>query len=239
VRGAIKLASPYSNATEVTEAILSNAGRTSAPTPVEFADYSSSLTNKYFAQIVYKVVMVSVALAGHAADFQTVGIAPSTAAQDIYANVTATDPTLANIGATGQQALKLFGISYIDLYSGTLWLYPVAGGVLVLCALRSLIRYHFDGRAQWFIHGTQILGGIGLALVGLLAKEEKIATEEDRLEMADAMVLGLANNTANHSFYSGFVFTGWSVLVVFAFYLVVTILTSVSTSHETSLTSRV
>ncbi len=132
--------------------------------------------------------------------------------------------------------VKLVNSSLIDLYAGTLWLYPVAGGVLVLCALRSLVRYHFDGRAQWFIHGTQIVGGIGLSLVGLLAKGEKISSEEDRSALAVSLSTSDSQTTM---FYANWVMGGWAVLVVCGFYVVVTILTSVSTSHDTPLTSRV
>lgn len=124
---------------------------------------------------------------------------------------------------------QLAEMASIDLFAGTLWLYPVAGSVLVLCALRSLVRYHFEGRAQWYIHGTQIVVGIALCLVGLLAKDDHLSSEEQRLAAAKSPVVTL---------YYPFTVRGYSVLVVFCVYLLVTLFTCVSASGAASLTSR-
>ncbi|KAL1409325.1 hypothetical protein Q8F55_003307 [Vanrija albida] len=52
--------------------------------------------------------------------------------------------------------------------TGMLWIYPAAGVVLVLCALRSWLRYHFQGPSHYVVHGIQFVAGIALALLGLL-----------------------------------------------------------------------
>ncbi|KAK4684398.1 hypothetical protein P7C73_g5782, partial [Tremellales sp. Uapishka_1] len=64
--------------------------------------------------------------------------------------------------------------------SGTLWLFPTAGGVLILCAFRSMIWYHYIGIAHWVIHGTQIALGLAMALLGLLdiGKETVAVTKQ-------------------------------------------------------------
>ncbi|GMK59089.1 hypothetical protein CspeluHIS016_0701040 [Cutaneotrichosporon spelunceum] len=51
---------------------------------------------------------------------------------------------------------------------GTMWLYPTAGTTLVLCALRSMTRYHFLGATHWVVHGLQLGVGSALGLLGLL-----------------------------------------------------------------------
>ncbi len=53
--------------------------------------------------------------------------------------------------------------------TGTLWLYPAAGITLILCALRSMTRYHFKGATHWVVHGLQLGFGTALALLGMLA----------------------------------------------------------------------
>jgi uncharacterized membrane protein YgcG len=53
--------------------------------------------------------------------------------------------------------------------TGTLWLYPAAGITLILCALRSMTRYHFKGATHWVVHGLQLGFGAALALLGMLA----------------------------------------------------------------------
>ncbi|KLT41477.1 hypothetical protein CC85DRAFT_286387, partial [Cutaneotrichosporon oleaginosum] len=52
--------------------------------------------------------------------------------------------------------------------TGTLWLFPAAGATLVLCALRSMTRYHFKGATHWVVHGLQLGFGVALGLLGLL-----------------------------------------------------------------------
>lgn len=49
-----------------------------------------------------------------------------------------------------------------------LWIFPAAGAVLVLCALRSWLRYHFQGPSHYVVHGIQLVFGLALALLGLL-----------------------------------------------------------------------
>ena len=55
-----------------------------------------------------------------------------------------------------------------EAFTGMLWLIPVAGGVLVLCAIRSMLWYRFKGPAHWIIHGPQLLGGVALGFLGFL-----------------------------------------------------------------------
>ncbi|TXT04291.1 hypothetical protein VHUM_04178 [Vanrija humicola] len=55
-----------------------------------------------------------------------------------------------------------------DAATGMLWIYPAAGTVLVLCALRSWLRYHFQGPSHYVVHGIQLVVGLALALLGLL-----------------------------------------------------------------------
>lgn len=40
--------------------------------------------------------------------------------------------------------------------------------MLILAALRSFIWYRFEGKMQWLLHGTMMLAGTGLCLLGLL-----------------------------------------------------------------------
>lgn len=42
------------------------------------------------------------------------------------------------------------------------------GGFLILATIRSLLWYRFNGPVHWLIHGPQLVGGLALALLGLL-----------------------------------------------------------------------
>ncbi|CAK9783679.1 hypothetical protein CC85DRAFT_302311 [Cutaneotrichosporon oleaginosum] len=55
-----------------------------------------------------------------------------------------------------------------DAFSGVLWLYPAAGGILIFAAARSVCRFHFRGLAGYVIHAWQMVGGGALCLLGLL-----------------------------------------------------------------------
>ncbi|WWD22293.1 hypothetical protein CI109_106784 [Kwoniella shandongensis] len=52
--------------------------------------------------------------------------------------------------------------------SGILWLFPTAGGALILASIRSMIWYRYHGPAHWIVHGFQLSLGLILALLGLL-----------------------------------------------------------------------
>ncbi|ORY31942.1 hypothetical protein BCR39DRAFT_524717 [Naematelia encephala] len=52
--------------------------------------------------------------------------------------------------------------------SGILWLFPSAGGVLVLSAIRSMVWYRYPAPSHWIIHVPQLALGLVLAMLGLL-----------------------------------------------------------------------
>ncbi|RSH90578.1 hypothetical protein EHS25_001183 [Saitozyma podzolica] len=65
-------------------------------------------------------------------------------------------------------AIELIQEPINEAMSGTLWLFPTAGAVLILCAARSMLWTPYRGAAHWVVHGTQYVGGFILALLGLL-----------------------------------------------------------------------
>ncbi|KAL1410532.1 hypothetical protein Q8F55_004545 [Vanrija albida] len=67
-----------------------------------------------------------------------------------------------------------------DAYSGTLWLFPAAGITLILCAARSLTRYHLQGISHRIVHWTQMATGVVLALLGLLDIGDKSLLNSDQ-----------------------------------------------------------
>lgn len=52
--------------------------------------------------------------------------------------------------------------------SGTLWLFPCAGFVLIMAAMRSFLWYRLAGIDHYLIHGGMIVFGVILGLLGLL-----------------------------------------------------------------------
>jgi hypothetical protein len=108
-----------------------------------------------------------------------------------------------------------------DVFSGILWLYPVAGTTLILCALRSMMRYHFRGQAHYVIHGAQIAVGIALGLLGLL----NIGSGEFFIETHDTQLIG--PNPSSKPIYQ-VVAMGWAIAIVAIAYTAVTIGTQVS-----------
>ncbi|WOO79101.1 uncharacterized protein LOC62_02G002637 [Vanrija pseudolonga] len=103
-----------------------------------------------------------------------------------------------------------------DVFSGILWLYPVAGATLILCALRSMMRYHFRGQAHYVIHGAQIGVGIALGLLGLL----NIGSGEFFIETHDTHLIGA--NPNSKPIYQ-VVAMGWAIAIVAIAYTAVTI----------------
>ncbi|BEI89868.1 uncharacterized protein CcaverHIS019_0212300 [Cutaneotrichosporon cavernicola] len=68
----------------------------------------------------------------------------------------------------------------------TLWLYPAAGITLILCAMRSMTRYHFKGATHWVVHGLQLSVGTCVALLGLLglgSGDVKVNWYKDELQV--------------------------------------------------------
>jgi hypothetical protein len=162
------------------------------------------------------------------------------AAQATYANLTAIK--LTNLAPGANDTAYFYATKYrhqilAEAYQGSLWLYPVAGGVLVLCALRSLIRYHFAGRAQGIIHGIFVGMGVALGLLGLLnigaaplpSDAQIWGTVPVALELDDPEIDDLMRP---HNLKPVFrlVEADWGVAVVFLAYLLTTLLTSVSSA---------
>jgi hypothetical protein len=148
------------------------------------------------------------------------------AAQATYANLTAIK--LTNLAPGANDTAYFYATKYrhqilAEAYQGSLWLYPVAGGVLVLCALRSLIRYHFAGRAQGIIHGI-FVGMAPLPSDAQIWGTVPVALELDDPEIDDLM--------RPHNLKPVFrlVEADWGVAVVFLAYLLTTLLTSVSSA---------
>ena len=67
-----------------------------------------------------------------------------------------------------QQIASLLTEPMSDALTGTLWLYPCAGFVLLLCALRSWIWYRLSGTDNLIVHGGMTFFGVALGLLGLL-----------------------------------------------------------------------
>lgn len=55
-----------------------------------------------------------------------------------------------------------------SVLSGTLWLFPCAGFVLILAAIRSFLWYRLAGIDHYLIHGGMVIFGVILGLLGLL-----------------------------------------------------------------------
>ncbi|KAL1410489.1 hypothetical protein Q8F55_004502 [Vanrija albida] len=102
-----------------------------------------------------------------------------------------------------------------DVFSGILWLYPVAGSTLILCALRSLMRYHFRGQAHYVIHGVQIAVGVALGLLGLLNIGSSNFFVESRTELI------AVNPKAKPVFKV--VMSGWAIAIIAIAYTGVTL----------------
>ncbi|CAK9781577.1 unnamed protein product [Cutaneotrichosporon oleaginosum] len=122
-----------------------------------------------------------------------------------------------------------------EAYRGSLWLYPVAGSILILCACQSLIRYHFVGPMHWINHGITLGMGSGLGLLGFLNigsstlptdyeiwKTAFFAMALDDLELDNLMEPDDLKPVYN------LVSVDWAVAIVFLAYLLTTLLTSVS-----------
>lgn len=117
----------------------------------------------YFAQLVYAACEKSSIVVGGDADTLL------TQLYQIDQNATAPgfDVQEMRVRAEGLGFAALTSIVRTAL-TGTLWLYPAAGITLILCALRSMTRYHFKGATHWIVHGLQLGFGAALALLGLL-----------------------------------------------------------------------
>lgn len=157
--------------------------------------------------------------------------------QATYANLTAIP--LSDLAPAANQTAYFYATKYrhqllSEAYKGSLWLYPVAGATLILCALRSLIRYHFVGRAQWIVHGITLGMGLALGLLGLLNigvsslpadseiwRTAPLAMELDDLELDDLL------EPKNLKPVYRVVAADMGVAVVFLVYLLTTLLTSV------------
>lgn len=122
-----------------------------------------------------------------------------------------------------------------DTYKGSLWLFPVAGVTLILCAVRSMIRYHFNGRAHWIIHGISLGMGMALALLGLLDIGPSGMPTDDQIWHAIMLGAHMDMGVGREHLESGqrkpiytLVKANWAVSLVFLAYLLTTLLTSVS-----------
>ncbi|KAL1408140.1 hypothetical protein Q8F55_004943 [Vanrija albida] len=88
--------------------------------------------------------------------------------------LTITDVTNSSIPLAAEEGFwRMVGEVADDAFSGVRWLFPVAGGVLILCAVRSAIRYNFVGVANPVIHGGWMIAGLALGLLGLLDLGDK------------------------------------------------------------------
>lgn len=115
-----------------------------------------------------------------------------------------------------------------EVAQGLLWLYPVAGCVLILIAIRSLLRYKFKGHAQWIVNGTQMIFGVFLALLGLLDLGHRnmwsLVNNELYLTTADNNEHPEVKNTS--PLYS-IAWQGWALAIVAIVYTLVNVFTKV------------
>lgn len=136
-------------------------------------------------------------------------------------NATASDVTTELVKAKAVQSLEVILTNQL---SGVLWLYPAAGFVLILCACRSMLRYHFAGVSNYVVHGTLVVAGVGLALLGLL----DVGSKQVRLfEVGDYYLQDMRASYGNPMYR--LVGARMAIAVVFIVYTVVTVLTTVST----------
>lgn len=146
-------------------------------------------------------------------------------ARDILENILAYNATRTNVTTelVKGQAIESLEIILTSQLTGVLWLFPAAGFVLILCALRSMLRYHFAGVSNKIVHGTMMGAGICLALLGLL----DIGSKEVKLEeLGDAYLAELKTKYGNPMYK--LVGARMSIAIVFIVYTVVTIAITVS-----------
>ncbi|WOO79960.1 uncharacterized protein LOC62_02G003475 [Vanrija pseudolonga] len=113
-----------------------------------------------------------------------------------------------------------------DAAAGMLWIFPAAGAVLVLCALRSWLRYHFQGPSHYVVHGIQLVFGLALALLGLLCIGNK--------DMYALFGDGKSVESVNPLYR--LVWKNWAVAVVALVYMSVLLGTKVSSHLKAQLT---
>jgi hypothetical protein len=90
------------------------------------------------------------------------------AARDILEDISAYNASKTNITTelVKSQAVESLEIILTSQLSGVVWLYPAAGFVLILCACRSMLRYHFACISNYIVHVTMVAPGVILAVLG-------------------------------------------------------------------------
>lgn len=107
---------------------------------------------------------------------------------ELFHELAAADTTFMPDHELRNEAIRKFFELFLEGYArtvkeaflGVLWIYPAAvsklimlatdsqGTVLILCAIRSIVRYRFEGFAHYIIHGLWVVTGFALALLGLV-----------------------------------------------------------------------
>lgn len=115
------------------------------------------------------------------------GLEMPEAAEELFHELAASNTSIIHDEELRSEALSHMYELFVDAFADTvkealeaiLWLYPAAvssvddvadekGAVLILCALRSAVRYHFEGRSHYLIHGLWIVTGLAVAVLGVL-----------------------------------------------------------------------
>jgi hypothetical protein len=136
---------------------------------------------QYFGQILVATTTVRICLflpySGQKAHLKAYGLTvsneSSTTLSELYSVDTTTSTNMTLTDARFNQAVgyvtTLLADPISNALSGTLWIFPCAGIVLILAALRSGIWYRITGTDHYIVHGGMIGFGAALSLLGLLA----------------------------------------------------------------------
>ena len=131
-----------------------------SPTP---SDDPYIISTQYFAQVVWNTYwLYDIPVPDSAnAIYASIDLVNTTWTTDLDVRYERRNESLGMLGEFLSEPLN-------DAFTGILWLVPVAGIVLILCTIRSMLWYRFHGSAHWIIHISQLVGGVSLALLGLL-----------------------------------------------------------------------
>ncbi|ORY31965.1 bacterial low temperature requirement A protein-domain-containing protein [Naematelia encephala] len=156
----------------------------------------SILAYQYFGQILLETTIVSTYR--RQAKIQSYGLEVSSetlsALEDLYA-VNATNPSNVTLTEIRRDRASEYLVQVIrdpldEALSGVLWLFPTAGAVLILIAVRSLSWHTSNTFANWVTHTLQITTGIALGLLGILdigGRDVDVLASKSDLEGTNAL----------------------------------------------------